>query len=291
MSPKRSKPKSQPKQPQQSGAPVIHHVVIGADGPYRKVIGVDVGGTGMKGGVVRLGRHEKTGQLKGDRFRLPTPQPVVPETVTDTLEQIVGELGGRKGGPPDDSPLGVCFPSIIQHGRVVVGNNIDSSWFGTDIRARFSEHLNRPVHLLNDADAAGLAEARFGAGRGVMGTVLMITLGTGIGGAIIHDGVLVPNFEVGSLELDGEITEARASASAREREGLGWKEYAERLQRFFSHIEHILSPDLFIVGGGISKRPQDYLPHLTLRAPIVPAQLQNNAGIVGAALFAAEAEA
>lgn len=154
------------------------------------------------------------------------------------------------------------------------------------LQETFEDALQRPVHVVNDADAAGLAEARYGAGRGVDGLVLVITLGTGIGGAMIHDGVLIPNFEVGSLELDGVMAETRASAKARERENLSWPEYATRLQRFFSHVERILSPDLFIVGGGISKRPDDYLPLLTLDTPIVPAQLRNNAGIVGAALAA-----
>ena len=253
---------------------------------YPTTIGIDVGGTGMKGGLVRLGSGPKAGTLRGDRFRIPTPQPAMPEPVAATLAAITAELDGREKAPKPSAPLGVCFPSIVKDGVCLSANNIDHSWIGTDLRGSFEEHLRRPVTVVNDADAAGLAEARYGAGRGVRGLVHVITLGTGIGGAMIHDGMLVPNFEVGSLELDGVMAESRASAKARERDQLSWAEYAERLQRFFSHVERIFSPDLFIVGGGISKRPDDYLPLLRLRTPIVPAQLQNNAGIVGAALAA-----
>ncbi|WP_049158955.1 polyphosphate--glucose phosphotransferase [Micrococcus luteus] len=253
---------------------------------YPTTIGIDVGGTGMKGGLVRLGSGPKAGTLRGDRFRIPTPQPAMPEPVAATLAAITAELDGREKAPKPSAPLGVCFPSIVKDGVCLSANNIDHSWIGTDLSGTFEEHLRRPVTVVNDADAAGLAEARYGAGRGVRGLVHVITLGTGIGGAMIHDGVLVPNFEVGSLELDGVMAESRASAKARERDQLSWAEYAERLQRFFSHVERIFSPDLFIVGGGISKRPDDYLPLLRLRTPIVPAQLQNNAGIVGAALAA-----
>jgi len=253
---------------------------------YPTTIGIDVGGTGMKGGLVRLGSGPKAGTLRGDRFRIPTPQPAMPEPVAATLAAITAELDGREKAPKPSAPLGVCFPSIVKDGVCLSANNIDHTWIGTDLRGSFEEHLRRPVTVVNDADAAGLAEARYGAGRGVRGLVHVITLGTGIGGAMIHDGMLVPNFEVGSLELDGVMAESRASAKARERDQLSWAEYAERLQRFFSHVERIFSPDLFIVGGGISKRPDDYLPLLRLRTPIVPAQLQNNAGIVGAALAA-----
>ncbi|SFV22507.1 polyphosphate glucokinase [Micrococcus terreus] len=279
-------------QTEQPGAHAAgQHQVTGQDGAYRKIMGIDIGGTGMKGGIVRVGDHPKSGQLKGDRFRIPTPQPALPESVSQTLESIAAELDSRKGAPSPDAAVGVCFPSIIQHGVCLSANNIDPSWIGTDVQGLFSDHLGRPVRVINDADAAGLAESRFGAGRGVAGSVLTITLGTGIGAAMVHDGILVPNFELGSLELDGVMAEKRASASAREREGLDWPAYAERLQRYFSYVERIFSPDLFIVGGGISKRPDDFLPLLNLRTPIVPAELRNNAGIVGAALYAAESNA
>nr|WP_242679315.1 ROK family protein [Micrococcus luteus] len=268
------------------GAVTTHTSTAQRSSKYPTTIGIDVGGTGMKGGLVRLGSGPKAGTLRGDRFRIPTPQPAMPEPVAATLAAITAELDGREKAPKPSAPLGVCFPSIVKDGVCLSANNIDHSWIGTDLRGTFEEHLRRPVTVVNDADAAGLAEARYGAGRGVRGLVHVITLGTGIGGAMIHDGMLVPNFEVGSLELDGVMAESRASAKARERDQLSWAEYAERLQRFFSHVERIFSPDLFIVGGGISKRPDDYLPLLRLRTPIVPAQLQNNAGIVGAALAA-----
>lgn len=250
-------------------------------------MGVDIGGTGMKGGLVRLGSGTKAGSLRGDRFRIPTPQPAVPQTVAETLDQIAAELNARDKAPAPESPIGVCFPAAIRNGVYHAGVNInDPSWAGAHLSERFSDTLDRPVTVLNDADAAGLAEARYGAGRGRSGLVMMITLGTGIGGALIHDGRLIPNFEVGSMELDGAIAEARASAKAREREDLSWPDYAQRLQRFFTHLDRVFSPQLFIVGGGISKRPDDFLPLLDLDVEIIPAELVNNAGIVGAALAA-----
>jgi polyphosphate glucokinase len=252
-------------------------------------LGIDVGGTGMKGGIVQLGEGPGTGTVVGKRFRIPTPQPAVPGSVAEVLAQITAELDARPDAPPPGLPVGVDFPAVIQGGVCRTATNIDPSWIGTDVDGLFSECLGRPVSTLNDADAAGLAEVRFGAGRGVQGTVLVITLGTGIGAGLFRDGELVPNVELGTIELDGAVAESRASAAAREREGLDWPEYAERLQRYFSYVERIFYPDLFIVGGGISKRPDDYLPLLKLRTPIVPASLKNNAGIVGAALWATDA--
>lgn len=194
----------------------------------------------------------------------------MPATVAQTVAQVAAELGSREKAPPAGSAVGVCFPSIIRGGVCCSASNIDSSWIGTDVADLLATHLDRPVTVLNDADAAGLAEARYGAGRGRSGTVMVVTLGTGIGGALIHDGRLVPNFEAGALELDGVMAESRASAKAREREGLSWSEYAARLQRYFTHLERVFSPDLFIVGGGISKRPDDYLPLLDLSTQIIP---------------------
>ncbi|MEW1979865.1 polyphosphate--glucose phosphotransferase [Citricoccus sp. NPDC079358] len=251
-------------------------------------LGIDIGGTGMKGGIVQLGHGKKSGRLLGDRFRIPTPQPASPDAVADVLAQIAAELDAREGAPAPGFPVGVDFPAVIQDGICRTATNIDPSWIGTDVDGLFSKRLGRPVRTLNDADAAGLAEVRFGAGRGVQGTVLVITLGTGIGSGLFRDGGLVPNLELGTIELDGIMAETRASAAARERDGIDWPEYAERLQRYFSYVEGIFSPDLIIVGGGISKRPDDYLPRLTLRTPIVPATLRNNAGIVGTALWALE---
>lgn len=254
-------------------------------------LGIDIGGTGIKGGIVQLGEGPKTGRLVGDRFRIATPQPAVPEAVAEVLTEIVAELDARPGSPSRTLPVGIDFPAVIQRGVCQTATNMDASWIGTDVDALFSAALQRPVSTVNDADAAGLAEVRYGAGRGVQGTVLVITLGTGIGSGLFRDGELVPNLELGTIELDGAVAETRSSAAARERDGLDWPAYAERLQRYFSYVERIFYPDLIIVGGGISRRPDDYLPLLDLRSPIVPAALKNNAGIVGAALWATDAMA
>ncbi|CAH0247150.1 MULTISPECIES: polyphosphate--glucose phosphotransferase [unclassified Arthrobacter] len=244
------------------------------------LIGIDIGGTGIKGGIVDL----KKGKLIGDRVRFPTPQPSTPESVAEVVAQVVAELTARAGAPDASSPVGVTFPGIIQHGVVHSAANVDKSWLEADIDAMLTARLGRPVEVINDADAAGLAEARFGAGEGIAGTVLVITLGTGIGSAFIFDGKLVPNAELGHLEIDGFDAETKASAVAREREGLSWEQYSVLLQRYFSHVEFLFSPELFIVGGGISKRADEYLPRMKLRTPIVPAELKNDAGIVGAAI-------
>jgi polyphosphate glucokinase len=248
-------------------------------GDGNAVIGIDIGGTGIKGGIVDLTK----GKLIGERFRIPTPQPATPEAVAGVVGQIVAELSSRPEGPGPDVPVGVTFPAIIQHGVARSAANVDKSWVDTDVDALLTNALNREVQVMNDADAAGLAEARYGAGRGIDGTVLVITLGTGIGSALIHQGVLIPNAELGHLEIDGYDAESRA----RERDDISWEEYAKRLQRYFSHVEFLFSPDLFVVGGGISKRSEDFLPLLDLRTPLVTANLKNNAGIVGAALQAA----
>ncbi|GAA1362979.1 ROK family protein [Arthrobacter rhombi] len=246
-------------------------------------IGLDIGGTGIKGGIVDL----KKGKLIGDRYRIDTPKPSTPQAVAEVVAQIVAELGARDGAPDADAPVGITFPAIIHEGIALSAANVDKSWIDTDVDTLFTDALHRPVQVMNDADAAGLAEVRYGAGEGVEGTVLVITLGTGIGSALIHDGILVPNLELGHLEIDGHDAESRASASAREREDLAWDDYAVRLQRYFSHVEFLFSPRLFVVGGGISKRSEDFLPQLDLRTPIKPAALKNNAGIVGGALQAA----
>jgi polyphosphate glucokinase len=248
----------------------------------KTVIGVDIGGTGIKGGIVDL----EKGVIVGERHRILTPKPSTPEAVAEVVRQIVAELSSRPEGPSADSPVGVTFPAIIQHGVARSAANVDKSWIDTDVDALFTKVLGREVFVINDADAAGLAEVQYGAGKGKKGTVLVITLGTGIGSAFIFDGRLVPNVELGHLELDGHDAESRASAVARERDGIDWDEYAVRLQRYFSHVEFLFSPELFIVGGGISKRSAEYLPGLQLRTPIIPARLKNHAGIVGGALQA-----
>lgn len=247
------------------------------------VIGIDIGGTGIKGGIVNL----KTGEMVGERFRIDTPQPSTPQAVAKVVKEIVDELMGRDHAPAKDAPVGITFPAIISHGVARSAANVDKSWIDADVDKIFGDELGRDVQVMNDADAAGLAEARYGAGEGVKGTVLVITLGTGIGSAFIYNGKLIPNAELGHLEIDGFDAESKASASARERDNLSWDEYAVRLQRYFSHVEFLFSPELFIIGGGISKRSEDYLPQLKLRTPIIPAKLANNAGIVGGALQAA----
>ncbi|WP_269092669.1 polyphosphate--glucose phosphotransferase [Arthrobacter hankyongi] len=245
-------------------------------------LGIDIGGTGIKGGVVDL----RKGKLASERFRIDTPRPATPQAVAEVVALIAAELDTRPDAPAPDSPVGVTFPAIIRHGVAHSAANVDKSWIGTDVDTLLTSKLGRPVQMINDADAAGLAEVRYGAGKGMDGTVLVITLGTGIGSAFIFNGQLVPNAELGHLEVDGFDAESRASAAAREREGLDWDGYVQRLQRYFSHLEFLFSPMLFVVGGGISKRSEDFLPKLKLSTPIVPAELKNNAGIVGAALQA-----
>lgn len=246
-------------------------------------IGVDIGGTGTKGGIVDL----RTGELVGDRFRIPTPKPATPEAVAAVVKQIVDELQSRPDAPAPDSHVGIVFPAIIKDGVALSAANVDKSWINTNVDALMTETLGREVEALNDADGAGLAEAYYGAGRDKTGLVMVITLGTGIGSAMILNGQLVPNAELGHLEIDGHDAETQASAAAREREDLPWKKWAKkRLQRYFSHVEFLFSPSLFIIGGGVSKNSEKFVPYLDLKTPVEIASLRNNAGIVGAALWA-----
>ncbi len=237
--------------------------------------GIDIGGTGIKGALVDL----EQGVLAGERVRIPTPQPATVPAVLDTVAAVVEQAGWS-------GPLGCTFPGIVRHGVVGSAANVDHSWIGTDLAAELSGRLGHPVTVLNDADAAGIAEMRFGAGRGVPGVVLIATLGTGIGTALFVDGLLVPNTEFGHLEIDGYDAEKRAASSVKTNEALSYQDWSARLQRYFSHVEMLLSPDLIIVGGGISKKSEKFLPRLDLQAPIVPAQLLNQSGIVGAAVSA-----
>ncbi len=244
-------------------------------------LGIDIGGSGIKGAPIDL----VSGALAADRRRIPTPQPALVEPVSRTLGRIVGSFSGVTG------PIGCAFPGIVISDRIYSAANLDGSWIGVDAGARFSEACGRPVVMINDADAAGLAEARFGAAAGRSGVVLVLTLGTGIGSALLHDGRLVPNTELGHLELGGEVIEKRASNRARKVKKLSFGEWTERLNAFLVHLDRLLSPDLVVIGGGISKRFDTFGPHLRSRADLVPAALRNNAGIVGAALRAAESEA
>ena len=242
--------------------------------------GIDIGGTGTKGAPVDL----DAGKLVGDRFRIPTPQPATPQAVAEVAAQIVAHFPDTEEVPR----IGVAIPAVVQRGVARSAANIDESWIDTDVDALFTEVLGREVHVVNDADAAGVAENDHGAAREEEGLVCVITLGTGIGSALISGGTLVPNTEFGHLEVAGHPNaEKWCATSAREREDLSWQEWAERLQVYFSHLERILSPDLFVVGGGVSKNSEKFLPLLDLRTPIVAAKHRNNAGIIGAAALGA----
>ncbi len=241
--------------------------------------GIDIGGTGMKGGIVDL----RGGVLMGDRFRLDTPQPSTPQAVAETAEKVAAHFDFA-------GPFGVAFPGVVLHGVVKTAANVDKEWIDTSLQAAMEPKLPGPVTVLNDADAAGLAEATYGAGRGLRGLIIVVTFGTGIGIALVNDGKLVPNAELGHLELDGFDAESRAAASARERDGLSWEQWAKRASKYLRHLENLLWPELFILGGGISKKPEKWVPLLKNRTPLVVAQLINNAGIVGAALAASQAQ-
>lgn len=242
------------------------------------MLGIDVGGSGIKGAPVDL----EAGDWTEPRLRIPTPKKSTPENVAKVVAQIIDNFSHVIG----DAPVGLAIPAPVVHGRVAFIANLHSSWAGLEADKFFSDTLGRRVTLVNDADAAGLAEVHFGAAKGHPGLVIVTTLGTGIGSAIIHRGILIPNAELGHLELDGHDAETRAAASVKERESLSYKEWAQRLQRYYSHVEMLFSPDLLVVGGGVSRDADKFLPRLTLRTPIVPAQMRNRSGIIGAALAA-----
>jgi polyphosphate glucokinase len=244
---------------------------------FDQAFGIDIGGSGIKGALV----DTTTGALLTSRVRYATPSPSTPDLVAEIVARIVSEAGW-------DGVIGATFPAVIKHGVALSAANVDPSWIGTDVDAVFTKATTGGVIVLNDADAAGIAEARFGAAKGVSGVVIMLTFGTGIGSALLVDGKLVPNTELGHLELDGYDAETRAAASVREKTGMSFKKWAQRVQRYMSHVERLFSPDLFVVGGGVSKEAQKWVPLLTLTAPVKPAQLLNNAGIVGAAVAAIE---
>ncbi|WP_322920693.1 polyphosphate--glucose phosphotransferase [Nocardioides renjunii] len=238
--------------------------------------GIDFGGTGIKGAPVDLA----IGDFAHGRVRIDTPKPATPQAVAGVFGQIIGNFEAAT------TPVGVTVPGIVRRGVVMSAANIDKSWIGEDADAIFTEALGREVHVVNDADAAGLAEAEYGAAKGRKGLVMVITLGTGIGSALIWDGQLVPNSEMGHLEIDGEVAEVRAATSAREREGLSWQDWSVRLTTYFRHLERLFTPDLFVVGGGVSKSWEKFGHLIQVDTEMVPATLQNRAGIVGAALVA-----
>lgn len=247
----------------------------------KKAFGVDIGGTGIKGAPVDL----RTGALSADRLRIPTPQPSTPEAVADTVTALVESFEIGRG-----VPVGVTFPAVIQHGVAQTAANVDQSWIGADVDTLLTERTGHEVFVVNDADAAGIAEMEFGAGRRHKGVVLVITLGTGVGSAMFVDGRLVPNAELGHIPYRGESIERYMAESARQRDDLDWESWAGRLQEYFSLVEFLLNPTLIIVGGGVSKHHRKFLPLLDLRTPIVPAELRNEAGIVGAAALARRSE-
>ncbi|MCF3124181.1 ROK family protein [Streptomyces arenae] len=243
-----------------------------------QIFGVDIGGSGIKGAPVDLDR----GDLAQERYKVLTPRPATPAAVVGGVREVVGHFDWT-------GPVGATFPGVITDGTARTAANVDKSWIGTDIQKLVSDRLGGvPVTVLNDADAAGVAEMHFGAGRGRTGTVILLTFGTGIGSALFTGGRLVPNTELGHLELRGHDAEKKASSKAREDEDLTWEHWARRVQRYLAHVEMLFSPELFIIGGGVSRKAHKFLPLIEgVAAEIVPAQLQNNAGIVGAAMAAA----
>ncbi|MGA1458249.1 MAG: polyphosphate--glucose phosphotransferase [Aquiluna sp.] len=247
----------------------------------KKAVGIDIGGTGIKGALVST----KSGELRSERIKLGTPEGGEPEAIAEVVREIAAAV--------DDKPersLGICFPAVVKHGITQSAANVSDRWIGLDADELFSNTLNRHVHVINDADAAGVAEVKFGAGRKRSGLTVMTTLGTGIGSALFYNGVLIPNAELGHLEIEGVDYETRASFAAMERDQLSFEEWAERLQLYYSTLERLLTPDLFIVGGGVSKSHEQFLPLLKLKTEIVPAALQNSAGIIGAAALAYASE-
>ena len=241
-----------------------------------QALGIDIGGTGIKGAPVDL----DTGKLLADRKKIATPQPATPEAVTEVVKEVAGSFGWN-------GVTAATFPGVVIKGTVRSAANVDKSWIGTDAAALFGKAIGTEVAVLNDADAAGIAEMTFGAGQGEHGTVLMLTFGTGVGSALFTGGLLVRNTEFGHLEIRGKDAEKRASEHGKNEHGWGWKEWTERVSEYLQHVEALLSPDLIIVGGGISKESEKWVPLLTgVSARIVPATLLNDAGIVGAAMAA-----
>jgi polyphosphate glucokinase len=249
----------------------------------RIAIGVDVGGSGIKAAAVDL----ETGEFVTTRLRVATPTPSTPQNVIATIDRLVRRMLKDPDVPPN-APIGVGIPTVILDGVSRLASNIDQAWIGYDVAGGLAKALKRPVTVLNDADAAGLAEMRFGAGKGRMGTILVLTLGTGVGSGLFHDGVLVPNTEFGQMEIRGRPAERRSAAAARTKRGLSWKAWAADLDEHIDRIDQLIWPSLIILGGGVSKRADKFIPRLTSRVPVIPAELQNDAGIVGAAMAAAE---
>jgi len=243
-------------------------------------VGIDIGGTGIKAALVDV----KAGELVGERLRVETPEGGRPNDIAEVVRNLIETLDPKGTA----KSVGICFPAVVQHGVTLSAANVSQDWINLNADKLFTKVVGREVHLINDADAAGVAEMKFGAGRKESGLAILTTLGTGIGTALFINGELVPNTELGHLEIDGVDYETKAAFSAKEREGLDWAQWAERLQRYYSKLEALFTPDLFIVGGGVSKDHEFFLPLLNLKTPIVPAVLKNNAGIIGAARVASK---
>ena len=244
-----------------------------------QAVGIDIGGTGIKGALV----DTTQGILLSDRIKMDTPKGGEPGDIVKVVVTIIEQLKVAK-----TVPVGVCFPAIVIDGKTMSAANVSHKWINFEAEKFFEKALGRDIRFVNDADAAGVGEVRYGAAKDVAGLVLMTTLGTGIGSALIYDGVLVPNAELGHIEVDGKDAETRASYAAKERSRLSFRSWAKRLQRYYSALEFLLSPNLFVVGGGVSKSYEEFLPLLKLRTKIVPATLRNNAGILGAAALAVD---
>ncbi len=240
-----------------------------------KILGIDVGGTGIKGAIV----NTASGRLITERIRIKTPEKSTPAAVSKVIKELIRQIQWQ-------GPVGCGFPAIIQNGVARSAANIHKSWIDTDVAALIRKITGDTVAVLNDADAAGLAEMKFGAGKGCHATVLMITIGTGLGSALFYDGRLIPNIELGHLLIKNKIAEHYASETVRIEEKLSWKKWAKRFNKYLEHVERLFSPDLIILGGGVSKEHEKFLSYLSAKARIVPAQLRNEAGIIGAALAA-----
>jgi len=239
------------------------------------LLGIDIGGTGIKGAPV----DTRTGELAAERVRILTPKPATPDSVAPVVAEVAAHFSWR-------GQIGATFPAVVRQGIVQTAANVDEAWIGVNIPLVLSTATKTPVAVINDADAAGIAEMEFGAGRHRHGTVLMLTLGTGIGSALFVEGRLVPNTELGHLKVRGKDAEQRAAESVRERKQLSWSQWAKRLNEYLQDLEELLWLDLIIIGGGVSKKHDRFVPMLETRAEVVPAQLLNDAGIVGAAIAA-----
>ncbi len=239
----------------------------------RKILGIDIGGSGVKGAIV----DTKKGELITERYRIPTPQPATPEAVAKVINKITKHFDWH-------GPVGAGFPGVIQQGVARTAANVDNSWIDKDLNKLFSKATGCKVHVVNDADAAGMAEVKFGAGQGKMGTLLLVTVGTGLGTVIFSNGELVPNLEMGHIILHGADAELYATDAARKKLDLDWDTWADRFNEYLLRMEELVWPDMIIIGGGVSKKEDKFSKHITTKAKVVPAKLMNEAGIVGAAM-------